>query len=80
MVLTTMVADAPGAASRFASPRRDGALLLPRLRPLQKIEGHVVKSPMVGTFYRAPSPGAKAFVEVGDKRQSPAIPCASSRL
>ncbi len=29
-------------------------------------EGHVVKSPMVGTFYRAASPGAKAFVEVGD--------------
>ena len=29
------------------------------------IKGHVVKSPMVGTFYRSPSPGAKAFVEVG---------------
>ena len=29
-------------------------------------EGHPVKSPMVGTFYRASSPGAKAFVEVGD--------------
>lgn len=28
-------------------------------------EGHIVKSPMVGTFYRAPSPGAKVFVEVG---------------
>jgi acetyl-CoA carboxylase biotin carboxyl carrier protein len=28
-------------------------------------EGTVVKSPMVGTFYRAASPGAKAFVEVG---------------
>ncbi|MEN6584907.1 MAG: acetyl-CoA carboxylase biotin carboxyl carrier protein [Sulfuricella sp.] len=28
-------------------------------------EGHVVKSPMVGTFYRASSPDAKAFVEVG---------------
>lgn len=27
--------------------------------------GHVVKSPMVGTFYRASSPGAKSFVEVG---------------
>ena len=27
--------------------------------------GHVVRSPMVGTFYRAPSPGAKVFVEVG---------------
>jgi acetyl-CoA carboxylase biotin carboxyl carrier protein len=27
--------------------------------------GHVVKSPMVGTFYRASSPGAKPFVEIG---------------
>ncbi len=30
-------------------------------------EGHVVKSPMVGTFYRAPSPGASPFVEVGQQ-------------
>ncbi|MEP7328539.1 MAG: acetyl-CoA carboxylase biotin carboxyl carrier protein [Betaproteobacteria bacterium] len=29
-------------------------------------EGHVVKSPMVGTFYRAATPGSKPFVEVGD--------------
>jgi acetyl-CoA carboxylase biotin carboxyl carrier protein len=29
------------------------------------VEGHVVKSPMVGTFYRSASPGAKAFVDVG---------------
>jgi acetyl-CoA carboxylase biotin carboxyl carrier protein len=28
-------------------------------------EGHVVKSPMVGTFYRSATPGAKAFVDVG---------------
>ncbi|RJS94654.1 acetyl-CoA carboxylase biotin carboxyl carrier protein [Salinisphaera sp. Q1T1-3] len=28
--------------------------------------GHVVRSPMVGTFYRAPAPDAKSFVEVGD--------------
>ena len=28
-------------------------------------EGHVVKAPMVGTFYRSPSPDAKSFVEVG---------------
>jgi acetyl-CoA carboxylase biotin carboxyl carrier protein len=32
-------------------------------------EGHVVKSPMVGTFYRSASPGAKPFVEVGDSVQ-----------
>jgi acetyl-CoA carboxylase biotin carboxyl carrier protein len=30
------------------------------------LEGHIIKSPMVGTFYRAGSPGAKPFVEVGD--------------
>lgn len=29
------------------------------------LAGHVVKSPMVGTFYRSPSPTAKAFVEIG---------------
>jgi acetyl-CoA carboxylase biotin carboxyl carrier protein len=28
-------------------------------------EGHVVKSPMVGSFYRAPSPGSKSFVDIG---------------
>ena len=32
-------------------------------------QGHVVKSPMVGTFYRSSSPGAKPFVEVGDTIQ-----------
>jgi acetyl-CoA carboxylase biotin carboxyl carrier protein len=31
----------------------------------QTPSGHAVKSPMVGTFYRSPSPGAKAFVELG---------------
>ena len=31
----------------------------------EKITGHVVKSPMVGTFYRSASPGTKVFVEVG---------------
>ena len=29
-------------------------------------EGHAVKSPMVGTFYRSASPGAAPFVDVGD--------------
>lgn len=31
----------------------------------ESLPGHVVKSPMVGTFYRTPSPDSKAFVEVG---------------
>ncbi|RDE75480.1 acetyl-CoA carboxylase biotin carboxyl carrier protein [Haemophilus parainfluenzae] len=33
--------------------------------PAAEISGHQVRSPMVGTFYRSPSPEAKAFVEVG---------------
>jgi acetyl-CoA carboxylase biotin carboxyl carrier protein len=32
-----------------------------------KLSGHHVTSPMVGTFYRAPSPGAKPFVDIGQK-------------
>jgi len=33
-------------------------------------EGHVIRSPMVGTFYRASAPGAKPFVEVGETVKS----------
>lgn len=37
--------------------------------------GHVVKSPMVGTFYEAPSPTAKAFVEVGQSIKAGDVIC-----
>ncbi len=37
----------------------------PDIPPSLEEEGHVVKSPMVGTFYRSPSPGAPVFVELG---------------
>jgi acetyl-CoA carboxylase biotin carboxyl carrier protein len=37
--------------------------------------GHVVKSPMVGTFYRSSSPGAKSFAEVGDVVKSGQAVC-----
>lgn len=33
----------------------------------EEIKGYVVKSPMVGTFYRSPTPGAKSFVELGSR-------------
>jgi len=35
--------------------------------PEESLSGHAVRSPMVGTFYKAPSPGAKIFVQVGDR-------------
>ncbi|GAA5126219.1 acetyl-CoA carboxylase biotin carboxyl carrier protein [Alloalcanivorax gelatiniphagus] len=37
--------------------------------------GHLVRSPMVGTFYRSPSPGAATFVEVGHKVQAGDVLC-----
>jgi len=49
-----MHAPASVAAPVVAAPAEDA---LP--------EGHVVRSPMVGTFYRAPAPGSKNFAEVG---------------
>ena len=48
---------------QMAAPAAAAALAAPDTTPV--IEGHVVKAPMVGTFYRSPSPDAKAFVEVG---------------
>lgn len=53
------VAAAPVAAAPVAAAPVAEAPAAPA------IEGHAVTSPMVGTFYSAPSPGASAFVEVG---------------
>jgi acetyl-CoA carboxylase biotin carboxyl carrier protein len=43
--------------------------------PEPEVEGHMVTSPMVGTFYRAPSPGANNFVEVGQRVEAGAVLC-----
>ena len=53
---------APPPAAVAAAP----AAVAPVPAPVEEPSGHVVKSPMVGTFYRAGSPGGKPFVEVGD--------------
>jgi acetyl-CoA carboxylase biotin carboxyl carrier protein len=52
------VAAAPAAPAPAAAPAEE------------KITGHAVKSPMVGTFYRAASPGSKPFAEVGQSVQA----------
>ncbi len=58
----TVMVQAPAGAPAVA-PASVAAEVAPAL---PEPEGHVVKSPMVGTFYRAAAPGAKPFVEVGD--------------
>ncbi len=60
-------AAAPAAVQYVAPPVQAPALATPAATPAaeEKISGHVVKSPMVGTFYRSASPGSASFVEVG---------------
>jgi acetyl-CoA carboxylase biotin carboxyl carrier protein len=56
-----LVMAAPAA---IAVPAGGPAAAAPAAAP-EAPKGHTLKSPMVGTFYRAPSPGAPPFVEVG---------------
>jgi len=53
----------PPPLPRAGKPSSTGALVSEPAEILD--EGHALKSPMVGTFYRTPSPDAKPFVEVG---------------
>ena len=48
-----------------AAPAQASAAATSAPAASDELSGHLVRSPMVGTFYRSPSPEAKAFVEVG---------------
>ena len=48
-----------------AAPAQAPAAATPAPAASDELSGHLVRSPMVGTFYRSPSPEAKAFVEIG---------------
>ena len=61
--VTYTMAPAPATAPSAPVP---AAPAVEVAAPPAQPEGHTVKSPMVGTFYRASSPGAKPFVEIGD--------------
>jgi len=59
----------PQGVQQYSAPAVAGAAPAPSAAPAPAAAaeptGHVVKSPMVGTFYRSSAPGAPAFVEVG---------------
>ena len=59
---TTVMMAAPAAGLPAGSPQ--AAVATAPTAPAEP-EGHVVKSPMVGTFYRSGTPGAPSFVEIG---------------
>ncbi|MBD1387854.1 acetyl-CoA carboxylase biotin carboxyl carrier protein [Neiella sp. HB171785] len=62
VVAAAPVAAAPVAAAPVAAPVAAPA---PAAESAAEVAGHALKSPMVGSFYRSPAPGAAAFVEVG---------------
>ncbi len=57
--IVTAPAPAPTAAAPVVAASADPAA------ESSKHKGHIIRSPMVGTFYRSPSPGSPSFVEVG---------------
>jgi acetyl-CoA carboxylase biotin carboxyl carrier protein len=72
------VAPGASAASAHAAAQRDAPAAAPA-PPSAEAGGeedlHAVKSPIVGTFYEAPSPGAPPFVRVGDRVESGKVLC-----
>src|SRR5881409_3185361 len=68
-VRISRVGPAVQAAAMPAPQPTPAVAVAPAAEVPAALEGHVVKSPMVGTFYRAASPGAKPFVEMGDEVQ-----------
>ena len=64
--VTYAAAPAPVPAPVAAAPAPAAASAPVEAAPeSEKVEGHAVKSPMVGTFYASPAPGSPAFVSVG---------------
>ena len=70
-VAQVMPAPAAGPAHPAAAP----AATASATDAVPAVEGHVVKAPMVGTFYRSPSPDAKPFVEVGQAVKEGEVIC-----
>lgn len=64
MAAPVTYAMAPAVVAPMAAPAAPVAAV--EAAPAAEPAGHTVKSPMVGTFYRASSPGAKPFKDVGD--------------
>jgi acetyl-CoA carboxylase biotin carboxyl carrier protein len=71
-----MIQAAPAAGSAPAAvPAPLAPPALSRGDELESLELAVVKSPIVGTFYRSPEPGAAAFVEIGQRVKKDQVLC-----
>jgi acetyl-CoA carboxylase biotin carboxyl carrier protein len=72
--LSRLMASVPASAPVAATvPVATAAVTAPAVEVEEKL--HEVKSPIVGTFYESPSPGAPAFVKVGDQVEVGQVLC-----
>jgi acetyl-CoA carboxylase biotin carboxyl carrier protein len=66
----------PAGAPAADEAEREAETVEQAAKPITKTNNyHVISSPMVGTFYRAPSPAAKSYVEVGDRVKKGQVCC-----
>lgn len=68
-------AAAPSSTAPTAQPTGISAAAQTSSADTEEAGLHIVKSPIVGTFYEAPSPGAEPFVKVGDRVESGQVIC-----
>jgi acetyl-CoA carboxylase biotin carboxyl carrier protein len=66
---------APAALPPLAIPAAAPPLAAPAEAEEESVELAVVKSPIVGTFYRSPEPGAASFVEIGERVKKDQVLC-----
>lgn len=64
--VSTVIAAPPAVPPTMPSAPSSAAIEI-AAPPKDEVKGHIVSSPMVGTFYRAPSPTSKSFVEEGQR-------------
>jgi acetyl-CoA carboxylase biotin carboxyl carrier protein len=69
------VMQAPAVAAAPAAAQAAPAAGAAPAAPARRANEHVVAAPMVGTFYGAPSPGAKPFVEIGSEVKEGQVLC-----
>jgi acetyl-CoA carboxylase biotin carboxyl carrier protein len=62
-------------APTTSAPAQAAPALAPAAAPAAPPKGTAVKAPIVGTFYRAPSPDAPSYVEVGDRVEAGKVLC-----
>ena len=72
--LNRMMASASTPAAPAAAPARPASAVEASAAPAEEVL-HEVKSPIVGTFYESPSPGAAAFVKIGDQVEVGQVLC-----